>query len=243
MPSPAIEVRDLYFAYDKEYVLENININIADREFIAIIGPNGGSKSTFLKLLLGLLEPTRGEVRIYGQPASKMRHLFGYLPQNINFNLDIPLLVREVILQGRLKSGKFRYSQEDRNKVQEIARRLGIEELLDRKIGDLSGGQRQRVLLARALVSDPKILILDEPTASVDIKAQKEIYRLLQDLDMTKIVVSHDINIIFEGVDRVLYINRTLIVHENIPLHIHRDDGHFCEMDLFEELSKGCAHE
>ncbi len=243
MPSPAIEVRNLSFAYDKELVLQNIDLTIYEGEYIAIIGPNGGGKSTFLKLLVGLLEPTEGQVLVYGRPASRMRHIFGYLPQNINFNLDIPLLAREVILQGRLQSFKFRYTQEDIQKVEEVAKRLGIEELLERKIGTLSGGQRQRVLLARALVSEPKILILDEPTASVDIKAQKEIYRLLQELGITKIVVSHDINIILEGVHKVLYINRTLIVHDNPTLHIHKEnEGHFCEMELFEELAKRCDH-
>ena len=242
MPSPAIEVRHLYFAYNKEYVLQDINVTIEEGEFIAIIGPNGGGKSTFLKLLLGLLKPTRGEVFVYGKPASQMREVFGYLPQNINFSLDIPLTAKEVVLQGRLTPGKFRYTQEDMQKLHQIAHKLHIRDLLDQKIGALSGGQRQRVLLARALVSEPKILILDEPTASVDLEAQKAIYKLLQELQMTKIVVSHDINIIFEGVKRVFYINRSLIVHENIPLQIDRKDGHFCEMDLFEELFKGCNH-
>lgn len=242
MPSPAIEVKQLYFAYSKEYVLQDINVTIDEGEFIAIIGPNGGGKSTFLKLLLGLLKPTKGEVYVYGQPAFQMRELFGYLPQNINFSLDIPLTASEVILQGRLAPNKYRYTKEDMQKLQQIAQRLNIKRLLDQKIGALSGGQRQRVLLARALISEPKILILDEPTASVDLEAQRAIYKLLQELQMTKIVVSHDINIIFEGVKRVFYINRSLIVHENIPLKIDRKDGHFCEMDLFEELFKGCSH-
>ncbi len=240
MRLPAVEVKELYFRYDKEYVLENITATIWDKEYIAIIGPNGGGKSTFVRLLLGLLQPTKGEILIYGKPPLQARHMIGYLPQNVNFNLDIPLLAREVILQGRLESGKFRFDSEDIKLLYQIAKELDIENLLDRKISDLSGGQRQRVLLARALITKPKLLILDEPTASVDIASQKRIYQILKTLDMTKIVISHDINILLEGVDRVFYLNRKLFIHENIHLEVQSKDGHFCEMELFEELRRRC---
>ncbi len=240
MRLPAVEAKGLYFRYDKEYVLENITATIWDREYIAIIGPNGGGKSTFVRLLLGLLQPTKGEILIYGLPPLQARKLIGYLPQNVDFNLDIPLLAREVILQGRLRPGKFRFDSEDLEFLDQIAKQLHIEELLERKISDLSGGQRQRVLLARALITKPKLLILDEPTASVDIASQKRIYEILKTLKMTKIVISHDINILLEGVDRVFYLNRKLFVHENIHLEVQSKDGHFCEMELFEELKRRC---
>ena len=240
MQSVAIAIEGLSFAYDKEYVLENISAKIYENEYIAIIGPNGGGKTTLLKLLLGLLEPTKGSIEIFGKPPQKARHLIGYLPQHINFNLDIPLLAREVILQGRLTLKKRRFNEEDILALQDIARSLHIEHLLEKKIGSLSGGERQRVLLARALVTNPKILLLDEPTAAVDIAAQKEIYALLKELALTKIVVSHDINILLEGVSRVFYINRKLFIHDNVKLEIEAKDGHFCEMELFEELRRGC---
>ncbi len=240
----AIEVKHLFFAYEKEYVLEDISATIKDREYIAIIGPNGGGKSTFVKLLLGLLTPTKGTITIYGTPPSKGRELIGYLPQNIHFNLDIPLQAREVILHGRLSAKKRTFDRDDLQMLEHIAQQLHITHLLNKKIGELSGGERQRVLLARALATKPKILILDEPTAAVDFKTQKEIYQLLQELDLTKIVVSHDVNILLQGVDRVFYINRKLYIHNNINLPITPQEGHFCEMEIFEKLGSenGCTH-
>ncbi|SMC09012.1 metal ABC transporter ATP-binding protein [Nitratiruptor tergarcus] len=243
MQLPAIEVDGLYFAYDKEYVLENINLTIYDKEYIAIIGPNGGGKTTFLKLLLGLLQPQKGKISIYGKEPSQAKNLIGYLPQQTNFNLDMPLQAKEIILQGRLSAKKFRFDKDDLTLLDEIAQKLNIAHLLHKKIGTLSGGQRQRVLLARALITKPKILILDEPTAAVDIEAQKEIYEILRNLSITRLVVSHDVNILLEGVDRVLYINRTLYIHDNLKLNIQKRDGHFCEMELFEELKKACIHD
>ncbi|MRI58707.1 MAG: ABC transporter [Epsilonproteobacteria bacterium] len=240
MPSVAVDIRHLSFRYDEEYVLEDITAQIYDREYIAIIGPNGGGKSTLLKLILGLLRPTKGEILIYGQPPEKKRTIIGYLPQNINFNLDIPLTAKTIILQGRLSRNKLFYDPQDYEALESVAHKLKISHLLHTKISHLSGGERQKVLLARALVTEPKLLVLDEPTASVDLGAQKEIYAILKELDMTKIVVSHDINIILEGVDRVFYINRKLFIHDNIELKITPREGHFCEMELFEELKRSC---
>ncbi len=240
----AIKIDHLYFRYDKEYVLEDISATITDKEYIAIIGPNGGGKSTFVKLLLGLLTPTKGKIEIYNTTPDKSRELIGYLPQNIHFNLDIPLQAREVILQGRLSAKKRGFSDKDFQILESLAQNLHIAHLLDKKIGELSGGERQRVLLARALATKPKILILDEPTAAVDFKTQKEIYQLLQELNLTKIVVSHDINILLQGVDRVFYINRKLYIHEHIDIDIKPKEGHFCEMELFEQLGgeHACNH-
>ncbi len=240
MRLPAVEVHNLYFRYDKEYVLEDITATIWDQEYIAIIGPNGGGKSTFVRLLLGLLQPTQGEIFLYNKPPLQARHLVGYLPQNVNFHLEIPLLAREVILQGRLGPKKFRFNAMDYKLLAQVAKELEIDTLLDKKIANLSGGERQRVLLARALITKPKLLILDEPTAAVDINAQKRIYEILKTLKMTKIVISHDINILLEGVDRVFYLNRKLFIHDNIPLKLQNNKGHFCEMELFEELKRRC---
>ncbi len=240
MPLAAIEIKRLFFKYESDYILEDINATIYDKEYIAVIGPNGGGKSTLLRLILGLLEPTKGEILLYGKPPALQKEIIGYLPQHINFNLHMPLTAQTVILQGRLRANKLYYDDQDYQALQNVAQKLGIVHLLQRKISNLSGGQRQKVLLARALITEPKILILDEPTASVDLSAQKEIYLLLKELPITKIVVSHDINIIFEGVQRVFYINRKLFIHENIPIAITPKEGHFCEMELFEELRRQC---
>lgn len=234
----AIEIKNLYFRYNQEYVLEDINIDIYENDYIAIIGPNGGGKTTFLKLILGLLKPTKGYIKIFGKNPQDIKEKIGYLPQQINFNLDLPINVKDIVLQGRLKKNKFFFSDEDYKKCDEVLNRLKIKELENKKISELSGGQRQKVLLARALVSDPKILLLDEPTASIDIKGQKEIYEILKNLKITKIVVSHDIKILFEGVDKVFYINRNIFVHQNPKLSI-KPGEHFCEMELFDYL-KSC---
>ncbi|WP_200762650.1 metal ABC transporter ATP-binding protein [Nitrosophilus alvini] len=238
MKKPAISVKNLYFKYDKEFVLQDISVDIYENDYIAVIGPNGGGKSTFVKILLGLLKPDRGEVKIYGKKPEYARELIGYLPQMINFNLDLPISVEEVVLQGRLKKGKLFYSKDDRKKTDETLSKMGLTGLKKRKIEELSGGQRQKVLIARALCSEPKILIFDEPTASIDIEGQKEIYKILKELDLTKIVISHDINILFEGVNRVAYINRKIYMHEEVDINLKRE-GHFCEMELLNHF-KSC---
>lgn len=235
----AIDIKDLYFRYDKDYILKNINLKIYDKDFIAIIGPNGGGKTTFIKLILGLLKPSKGEIKIYGKDPQDFKEHIGYLPQITNFNIDIPINVLDIVLQGRLKKNKYFYNSKDIEICESFMKRLKIFELKNRKISQLSGGQRQKVLLARALVSNPKVLILDEPTASIDIEGQKEIYEIIKELDITKIVVSHDIKILFEGVNRVFYINQNVYIHENPKLSIKPDEGHFCEMELFDYL-KNC---
>jgi len=229
-----IEVKDLSFAYDDVTVLQDINLDIYEGDYIAIIGPNGGGKTTLIKLLLGLRTPQCGSIKIDNKEPKKARELIGYLPQYINFNMDMPISVEEIVLQGRLKKGKLFYTKEDKQIAKEQMQIMDIYNLKDRKIKELSGGQRQRVLLARALSKKPSIIILDEPTASIDLKGQKEIYKLLKELPQTKIVVSHDINILFEGVNKVAHIQKRLHMHEGITDSIKRDDGHFCEMELLE---------
>ncbi len=236
----AVEVSDLWFSYDKEPVLQNINATIKEGEYIAIIGPNGGGKTTFLKLLLGLLKPQKGKILIYGKPPQLASSLIGYTPQNVHQNSDMPLRVIDVILQGRLCGTKLRFGKEDKEVAIQKAHELGIEHLLYTKIANLSGGQRQRTLIARALACEPKILVLDEPTAAIDMEGQNQIYKLLKNLPLTRIVVSHDIKILLEGVDRVFYINKELVIHDNLHFDLH-PQGHFCEMELLEAIR--CNHE
>jgi zinc transport system ATP-binding protein len=231
----ALEVRNLFFKYEKEWVLENISFDVKEKEFMAIIGPNGGGKTTLLKLILGFLKPSKGEIKIYNLPPKKASHLIGYVPQHTNFSLDIPITVFDIILQGRLKKHKFFYTKEDKEKANEVLERLNISHLKQRKIKDLSGGQRQKVLIARALVSEPKILIMDEPTSAIDIKGQKEILDLIEDIDITRIVVSHDIKILLRNVDKIAYIHKKLVLHEGPKLNIPKD-SHFCEVELIDFL-------
>ncbi len=227
-----IVVNNLSFSYNKNQILENINLTVFENDYIAVIGPNGGGKTTFVKLLLGLLKPSNGDIKILGESPLKMRNFIGYLPQYINFNMDMPINIIDIVLQGRLDKNRLFFTKEDRKIAYDKLELMGVVHLKDRKIKDLSGGQRQRVLLARALCREPKILILDEPTASIDLEGQKEIYALLKELPLTKLIISHDINILFEGVSRVAHINKKLYMHEGVDANSLKQDGHFCEMEL-----------
>ncbi len=231
----AVEVKHVYFKYENEWVLEDVNFSLEDKEFMAIIGPNGGGKTTLLKILLGFLKPTIGKVKIYGKPPEKNRLLIGYVPQHTNFALDLPITVFDIVLQGRLKKGKFFYNKEDKEKAKEVLKTLDIYNLKDKKIKNLSGGQRQKVLIARALVSEPKLLIMDEPTSAIDPKGQKEILDLIESFNITRIVVSHDIKILLRKVDKIAYIHKKAIIHEGPKLKIPIDK-HFCEIELINFL-------
>jgi len=233
----AVEIKNLYFKYDKEWILENINLDLRDREFLAIIGPNGGGKTTLLKLILGFLKPSKGEIKIYEKSPIQARHLIGYIPQHTTFSLDIPITVFDIVLQGRLKKNKLFYSKEDKEKALNTLTTLKIEHLKNKKIKDLSGGQRQKVLIARALATEPKILVMDEPTSAIDINGQKEILDLIESIEITRIVVSHDIKILFRKVDKIAYINKTAVIHSGPKLDIPKD-RHFCEVELMDFLKE-----
>ncbi len=222
MTGNAIEIQDLSFSYGKAPVLDHISLEVPEQEFLGIVGPNAGGKSTLLKIILGLLKPRQGKVRVLGvSPVQARRHL-GYVPQYPAFARDFPVTVEQVVLMGRLGQGKIigGYNRRDR----EISRRVMVEtEILDlaqRRISQLSGGQLQRTLVARALACEPRILLLDEPTANIDMRVENELFDLLKILNqrMTILVVSHDIAFISGYVHRVACLNRTLICHhtENI---------------------------
>ncbi len=231
----AVEVKNLYFKYNKEWILENVNFTLKDKEFMAIIGPNGGGKTTLLKLLLGFLNPNKGEIKIYEKVPKKNREIIGYVPQHTNFSLDLPITVFDIVIQGRLKKGKFFYSKKDKQKAKEVLEKLNIYKFKNKKIKDLSGGERQKVLIARALVIEPKILMMDEPTSAIDPKGQKEILDLIENFDITRIVVSHDIKILLRNVDKIAYIHKKAVIHEGPKLNIPKD-RHFCEVELIDFL-------
>lgn len=233
-----VEVKNLSFSYQDNHILENASLTLHEGDYLAIIGPNGGGKTTFVKLLLGLRKQCSGKIHICGTTPLKARNRIGYLPQYINFNMDMPINVMDIVLQGRMSKGKLFFTRKDKEIALAQLEKMQVSHLKDRKIKALSGGQRQRVLLARALAKEPEILILDEPTASIDLEGQKEIYTLLKSLPQTKIVVSHDINILFEGVNKVAHINKKLHLHEGVQSNIKKDDGHFCEMELLDILKE-----
>ena len=202
-----INISNLSYKYHKTDVLENINLIIKDDDFLAIIGPNGGGKSTLLKLILGLLTPQNGTI-INNIKTNQV----GYVPQNTNLNIDFPITALEIVLMGIISSKKqiFGYSKEDIEKAKSSLAKVSMTDFANSKIGDLSGGQRQRVFIARALCSNPKILLLDEPTASIDVKGQREIYELLKELNKSIciVVVSHDISVLLNYAKNVAHINK-----------------------------------
>jgi len=187
-------------------------------DFLAVIGPNGGGKTTLLKLMLGLLEPGQGSISILGLPPKEVARRIGYVPQEIGMNKSFPISVLHVVLMGRMKGGGgwWRFSKADRMFAQKALERVEMWEHRTYRLEELSGGQRQRVFLARALVAEPAILFLDEPTASVDTKGQADLYTFLKELNkaVTIVVVSHDLSIVSSYVKSVACVNQQLIFHD-----------------------------
>ena len=212
-----ISIEKLWAGYEQEAILENINLSVKERDYIGIIGPNGGGKTTLFRVLLGLLPPQQGKVRIMGRNVKKGRRYMGYVPQAMEFDPEFPINVWDVVQMGRL--GKRRllkpYSNQDNQKVEEALRQVGLLNLRTRPISELSGGQRQRVSIARALAAEPKILLLDEPTTSLDKQAYTSIYELLGELNeyMTILMISHDIGVVSSHVKTVGCLNRRLYYH------------------------------
>lgn len=208
-PFPAIEVRHLDFSYEKTPVLSDVNFSVNRGDFLAIIGPNGGGKSTLMKLIVGLLKPSAGEVRVFGEKVPSKKVSLGYVPQNTNRNLEFPITVEETVSTGL---PRFR---PDPPKVRELLETVRMEAFSKRRLGELSGGERQRVLIARALASEPQILFLDEPSSNIDAKGQEDLYGLLAQLNakMTIVIVSHDLMVLSRHVKSVACVNREVHFH------------------------------
>jgi zinc transport system ATP-binding protein len=223
--SPMIELANLCFSYNGQEVLSDINLTIQAGEFVAIIGPNGGGKTTLIKLILGLLVPNKGTVRVNGKAPGKGGALIGYVPQQINHNLNFPASALDVVLMGKHDSSKrwsFFGNRNDRNAALAALEKMGMGRYAERKITDLSGGQRQRVLIARALVCNPELLVLDEPTASIDTKGQADFLHLLKDLnrELTILMVSHDLLVVSSYAKSIACVNRRLHYHNAIGSNV-----------------------
>jgi len=214
---PVIDIKDLFYSYDNNPVLEDINLKVDNGDFVAFIGPNGGGKTTLIKLILGFLKPTKGNIRIMGKMPEHAGSEIGYVPQFAEFDKHFPIRVLDVVLGGLIHSSSFfpGYSREDKMKARKALDAVGISRLEKNVLGTLSGGQKQRVLIARALVSKPKLLVLDEPTASVDSNVERDIYDLFQRLnkEMTIVLVTHDLGFVSPYINRVACINRQISVH------------------------------
>lgn len=240
MPEPVIEIRDLSFSYGSGTVLEHIELDVPRGEFLGIVGPNAGGKSTLLKIMLGLLVPQSGRVRLLDREPVAARKDMGYVPQYPVFSRDFPVTAEQVVAMGRLGTGRLLggYSKKDRLIVSRVMEETEIAELARRRIETLSGGQLQRVLVARALACEPKIMFLDEPTANIDMRVENDIFDLLKLLNerMTIIVVSHDVAFISRYVDRVACLNRTLLCHQTADI-----DGHTIQ-ELYGEDVRMVAH-
>jgi zinc transport system ATP-binding protein len=217
-----VEVKNVSFAYGDTEVLKDVSLNIHKGDYLAIIGPNGGGKTTLLKIMLGLLKPTQGTVNLFGQNIRDFKHWpkIGYVPQKVvRFDSQFPATVDEVVSMGLYgQKGFFKsLNNQDRVRVIESLKKVEMLEYKDKLIGNLSGGQQQRVFIARTLVSQPEILFLDEPTVGVDLKTQEDFYHLLhtlnETLDLTLVLVTHELDIVAHQATEVACINQNLIYH------------------------------
>ncbi len=222
MTKAAIEISNLNFSFENLAILENITMIIEQGDFAGLVGPNGGGKTTLLKLILGLYKPQSGTISIFGESLKKQRKKIGYVPQYANFNSDFPISVQDTVLQGRLGVSSFfgGYGQSDKIIAQKVMQETEILNLAQRSIQTLSGGQMQRVLVARALAAEPEIMLLDEPTANIDQRAEKDIFDIFKAINerMTILIISHDIAFVSDYINKVFCLNKTLVCHDASPV-------------------------
>jgi zinc transport system ATP-binding protein len=217
-----IAIDNVTFAYNGGVpILENVNLTILERDSVCIVGPNGGGKTTLLKLMLGLLKPTQGQIRVFGKKPEDARLQIGYVPQYAHYDPQFPVTVFDVVLMGRLGS-RFGgpYSKADKKVAREALGRMNLLDLGERLFAAISGGQRQRVLIARALACEAELLLLDEPTANIDMQMETNLFEILQELNrrMAILMVTHDIGFISKLFRNVACINRRVVIHPTSTL-------------------------
>ena len=243
--SKIITIKNLSFAYQKENgILENINLEVFGNDFLGIIGPNGGGKTTLLKMILGLLKPDKGNISVFNKKLKEARNLISYVPQFLEIDLDCPVSVLDIVLMGILSRKKIfqKYNQQDLKSAEEALEFVDLYNLRNKQIGELSGGQRQRVYIARALIRKPQLLILDEPTASIDEKSEKDFWELLKEINKNSaiIIVSHDIGVIFKNVNKIACLNKNLYCHNADEMTSEiLDKTYKCDIEL---LGHGLPH-
>lgn len=232
-----LEIRNLNAGYEEMLVLREINLEVFENDFIGIIGPNGGGKTTLVKTIIGLIKPRSGTLHYYfpGNPKDYRKYI-GYLPQQNMIDKKFPISVREVILSGLTtrKPLLFRFTADDRKKADELIERSGLTEIATRPVGELSGGQLQRVYLARAVIADPLLLILDEPSTYVDNRSEFELYEALRELNrkMAILLVSHDIGTISGYIKSIACVNKTLHYHPSNEISEEELKIYNCPVEL-----------
>ena len=238
--SPVLEASHVSFAYGREHVLEDVSVRIAPGEFVALVGPNGSGKSTLVKLLLGALEPGAGEVRVFGEPPSKLRERWrlGYVPQRPVLASEVPATVEEIVATGLLsRRGWWRpLTRADRQAAHHALESVGLESLALRPVNELSGGQQQRAFIARAFASEPDLLVLDEPIAGVDAESQRRfrdsLVHLATEHGAAVLLVSHELSAVAADLDRVIVLKGRVLFDgpgsdltaSGVSLGVHRDD-------------------
>ncbi len=230
MSNHLIEIENLNAGYDDKLVLKDVSLTIQKGDFLGIIGPNGGGKTTLLKLILGLLKPKSGEIRY----CPGLKDKIGYMPQTNYIDKQFPILVKETIASG-LVSEKNLSKQEVKTKVEETIAQIGLSAIKNKPIGEISGGQLQRTLLARAIINEPELLILDEPNAYVDKRFEMRFYEILQEINKKTsiILVSHDIGTVVSTVKNIACVNETVHYHAGTNVDYHWLEKHFaCPFDL-----------
>ena len=242
---PLVQISNVTAGYRDNIVLEDINLDIQKNDFIGLIGPNGGGKTTLLKTILGLIKPYHGTIQIMGKSVENGRGHIGYVPQFAEFDFDFPISVRDVVRMGRLSARRlFRpYTEHDEVIVKECLASVDMSEYENRGVRELSGGQRQRIYIARALATQPDLLLLDEPTVSVDYDSRTHIYELLHRINLqgvTILLISHDLNVISSYVKTIGCLNRKLHYHREKEITIEMlNTGYNCPVDL---IAHGLPH-
>jgi zinc transport system ATP-binding protein len=220
--SPAILLEDVSYSYNGAPAVEQANLRIPENDFVSIVGPNAGGKTTLLKLILGLLSPDRGKVQVFGRPPREVSSRIGYVPQYADLDRQFPVTVMDVVLMGRLGQRTLfgPYRKADRRAAEDALRSVGLFDRRRHSLFSLSGGQQQRALIARALAANPDLLLLDEPTANLDLVFEEELYELLRKFSehMTILLVSHDLGFVTHLVEKVICVNRRVVVHPTSEL-------------------------
>ncbi|MFN2304780.1 MAG: metal ABC transporter ATP-binding protein [Anaerolineales bacterium] len=243
--APLVEIKDLVVAYDQEIILNDINFTIYPKDFIGLIGPNGGGKTTLLKVILGLIKPEHGTVRIKNESPHLGRRNIGYVPQIAEYDTDFPISVQDIVRMGRLSPKRLfkPYTTKDDSIVKERLEWLDIYKYKERALRELSGGQRQRVYIARALVTEPELLLLDEPTISVDLEARTQIFDLLYEINQRGVailLVSHDLTAISSYVKTIGCLNRKLFYEGKKEITAEMLEASYsCPIDL---IAHGLPH-
>ncbi len=244
MKEPIVEIKDVWLSFRGRPVLEAVNLRLDEGDYLGLIGPNGSGKTTLLRVILGLLSPDRGSVRILGESPARARGRIGYVPQYTRFDASFPVNVLDVVLMGRIGSGGlFRQpSKRDRDVALSSLDKVEMADQAGRQIGRLSGGELQRVMIARALAVEPLLLLLDEPTASLDTRVGVSVFELLKDLarEITLVLVSHDVGVISRYVKTVACLNRRLYYHHSKEITREMFEAAYgCPVDL---VAHGHAH-